>query len=90
MVSDPRFFGWLVDRGYARDSELESLLDWLASKPPRIQLHIRPGIEVRRTWPSAGVFTQDHKDEFTAEVRETIERVLSALDEPKLNLIRPR
>ena len=88
-VADPRFFGWLVDRGYARDSELASLEEWLASKPPRIQLHIRPGIEARRTWPYADAFAQDRKDEFVVEVREAIDRVLSALDEPKLKAIRP-
>jgi hypothetical protein len=84
------FFRWLVERGYARDSELASLQEWLASKPLRIQLHIRPGIEARRTWPYADAFARDRKDEFVAEVREAIDRVLSALDEPKLNLIRPR
>ena len=88
-LADPRFFRWLVERGYARGSELASLQEWLASKPPRIQLHIRPGIEARRTWPYADAFAPDGKDEFVAEVREAIDRVLSALDEPKLNLIRP-
>ena len=88
-VADPMFFGWLVERGYARGSELASLQEWLASKPLRIQLHIRPGIEARRTWPYAEAFARDRKDEFVAEVREAIDRVLSALDEPKLNLIRP-
>jgi O-acetyl-ADP-ribose deacetylase len=88
-VADPRFFRWLVERGYARDSELTSLQDWLTSKPSRIQLHIRPGIEARRTWPYADAFAQDRNDEFVVEVREAIDRVLSALDEPKLNLIWP-
>lgn len=86
-VADPRFFDWLVERGYACDSERGSLDDWLNSKPPRLQIHIRPGIQILRTWRYADAFAQNRGDEFVAEVRETIGRVLSALDEPKLNLI---
>jgi hypothetical protein len=88
-VADPRFFDWLLSRGYARNSERRSLEDWLNSKPSGIQVHIRPGIEVRRTWPHADVFAQDRKDEVVTEIRQAVDRVLSALDEPKLNLIRP-
>jgi hypothetical protein len=89
QVADPRFFDWLLRRGYARDGERGTLEDWLNGKPSRIQLHIRPGIEVRKTWPYADAFAQDRKREFVAEIREAIDRVLSALDEPALNLIRP-
>ena len=89
-VADPRFFDWLLRRGYARDGENGSLEEWVNSKPSGIQVHIRPGIEVRRTWPYADAFAPHRKGEFVAEVREAIDRVLSALDEPKLNLIRPR
>ncbi|ORA15587.1 hypothetical protein BST16_09280 [Mycobacterium asiaticum DSM 44297] len=88
QVADPRFFDWLLKRGYACDSERRSLEDWANKRPPRQQLHIRPGIEVRRTWPYAEAFAQNRQREFVAEVREAIDRVLSALDEPKLNLIR--
>jgi O-acetyl-ADP-ribose deacetylase len=86
-VADPRFFDWLVERSYACDSERGSLKDWLNSKPSGIQVHIRPGIQVRRSWPYADAFEQDRKREVVAEVREAIDRVLSALDEPKLNVI---
>jgi hypothetical protein len=89
-VADPRFFRWLVERGYARDGELESLDDWLNSKPSRIQLHIRPSIQILRTWPYAEAFAQGRESEFVTEVREAMDRALSALDEPKLNRIRPR
>jgi hypothetical protein len=89
-VADPRFFDWLVARSYADDSELGSLNDWLNSKPSGIQVHTRPGIQVLRTWPSADAFAQDRTGEFVAEVRDAIDRVMSALDEPKLNRIRPR
>jgi hypothetical protein len=89
-VADPSFFRWLVERGYAHDSEQGSLTDWLNSKPSRIQVHIRPGIQVLRTWPESDAFTHRRNGQFVTEVREAINRVLSALDEPTLNLIRPR
>jgi O-acetyl-ADP-ribose deacetylase len=87
QLADPIFSGWLVERQYAHESELASLDDWLASRPTRQQLHIRPSIEVLRTWPYAYAAEQDHQCEFVAEIREAIDRVLSALDEPALNVI---
>lgn len=57
---------------------------WLNSKPSRIQLHIRPGIQVSPAWPYGAAFAPDAKDEFVADVREAINQVLSALDEPRL------
>ena len=90
QLADPAFYRWLVEREYAHESELVSLDDWLGSKPSRHQLHIRPGIEVLRTWPYAYAAEQDHQGEFVAEIRDAIDRVLSALDEPKLNVIAPR
>ena len=89
-IADPRFFRWRVERRYARDGEQESPQGWLASKPYGIQVHIRPGIQVLRTWSYEDVFAHDREDEFVAGVREAIDRVLSALDEPKLNILRPR
>jgi hypothetical protein len=87
-VADPRFFDWLVERSYAHGSERGSLQDWLSNKPRRIQVHIRPGIQVLRTWPCADQFEPDRKGEFVDEVREAMNRVLSALDEPKLSALR--
>jgi hypothetical protein len=83
-VANPRFFDWLLRRGYPRDGEKGSLEEWVNSKPSGTEVHIRPGIEVRRTWPSADEFAPDRKGEFVAEVREAVDRVLSALDEPRL------
>ena len=79
-----------LKRGYACDDEKGSLEDWVNSKSSGIQVYIRAGIEVRRTWLSEDAFAADRKREFVAEIREAIDRVLYALDEPKLNRIRQR
>lgn len=89
QLADPAFSRWVVEREYAHESELMSLDDWLVSKPSRLQVHIRPSIELLRTWPYAYAAEQHHQDEFVAEIHEAIDRVLSALDEPKLNTIGP-
>ena len=77
-----------MERRYADDGELDSLQEWLDSKPARIQLHIRPGIQVLRTWSYTEAFARDRKDDFVVQVREAIDRVLSTLDEPTLNLMK--
>jgi hypothetical protein len=78
-VADFGHFRWLLDRGYAREDERDSLAEWLDSKPPRIQLHIRPGIQLVKEWPYDDVLAPSRRREFVAEVHSAIDRVLSAL-----------
>lgn len=78
-IADPGFFRWLVDRRYALDSEEESLHDWLDVKAAGIQIHIRPGIQVTRTWLYADVFAIDRQDEIAAQVRDATDQILAAL-----------
>lgn len=78
-IADPHFFRWLLERRYARASEEESLHEWLDSKAAGIQIHIRPGIQVLRTWSYGDVFAIDHQDEITAQVRQTTDQILTAL-----------
>ena len=49
-IADPDFFDWLVERRYALAAEAESLHHWLEGKKAGIQIHIRPGVQIRRTW----------------------------------------
>ncbi|MDT7766003.1 MAG: hypothetical protein QOC63_5423 [Mycobacterium sp.] len=88
-VEDPSFGRWLVERGYATESELPTLDDWLNNHPTIEQFFIRPGVQVLRTWPLADPVGQVRWRVFVAEVREAIDRVLSALDEPKLSVLQP-
>lgn len=50
-VEDPSFRRWLVERGYATESELPTLDDWLNDHPTVKQFFIRPGVQVLRIWP---------------------------------------
>lgn len=78
-IAHPEFFQWLVDRDYARDREEESLHAWLDRKAAGIQIHIRPGIQITRTWPYAEVFANDRQNEITAQVRDATDQILTAL-----------
>lgn len=89
-VEDPSFRWWLVERGYATESELPTLDDWLNNHPTVEQVFIRPGVQVLRTWPLTAMVAPDRRSEFVAEVREAIDRVLSALGEPELSVLQPQ
>jgi len=49
QIQDPSFRRWLVERGYATESELAILDDWLDVRPARTQLHTRPSVEVLKS-----------------------------------------
>ena len=78
-IADPHFFRWLVDRRYARADEEESLHEWLDSKAAGIQIHIRPGIQILRTWSYEDVFGVERQDQITTQVREATDEILTAL-----------
>lgn len=82
-IADPDFFRWLVDRRYARGSEEESLHEWLDAKAAGIQIHIRPGIQITRTWLYADVFAIDRQDEIVGQVGDAVDQILAALGQPK-------
>jgi hypothetical protein len=87
-IADPAFGRWLVDRNYARPEDLPNLDDWLERLSPRIQFHIRPGVEILRTWDVREAVSRDRAGEFVTDVRRAIDQILSALDEPSLSAIR--
>ena len=87
-IKEPRFRQWLVQRGYATESEMERLDEW-ADKLPMYPFDIRPSIQVTRSWQLADAVAQDSTGQFIAEVREAINQVLAALDEPQLEDIQP-
>jgi hypothetical protein len=88
-IKDPGFRRWLVDRSYASVDELPSLDVWLDHLSPRVPLHIRPSVQVLRTWQSKDALARGREREFVVEVRDAIDRVLSALDEPGLKFLKP-
>ncbi|KUI42938.1 Appr-1-p processing protein [Mycobacterium sp. GA-1199] len=84
QVADPRFFQWLVGRRYALSAEEESLHEWLESKGAGIQVHVRPGIQILRTWPYREALAIEGQNEFVAQVREATDRILTALGQTRL------
>lgn len=80
---DTSFRQWLVERGYAAEYELADLDKWLIDHP-NIQIHIRPSVEILKTWSVQEATAMDRQGQFVLAVRTAIDRVLSALEEPPL------
>jgi hypothetical protein len=49
-IEDPSFWQWLLDRGYADTADRTTFENWLSRQPLRRQIHVRPGIQIQRTW----------------------------------------
>jgi hypothetical protein len=88
-LEDKSFRQWLMDRSYAMEIDVVTLDDWLYSKSPNIQFHVRPGVQVLRTWDFNEVLARDRDGELIAEVRQPIDRTLSALGDPRIKDLRP-
>lgn len=73
-VENPNFIRWLVERGYITDAEVSGLIIWLRGLS-RQQVDVRPSLAIERSWDS---------EPDPAEVRDAINEVLTALDEPRL------
>lgn len=78
-IADPDFFGWLIERRYALAAEQESLRQWLDNKKAGIQVHIRPGVQIRRTWSYEEAFAVENQQQFAAQVRDAVNQILRAL-----------
>jgi hypothetical protein len=87
-LKDPNFRQWLMERGYASESEMESLDEW-ANKLPMDKFDVRPSIQVTRSWQSDDAVARDGTGQLIAEVHEAINQILAALDEPSLEDIQP-
>lgn len=83
-IADPRFFQRLVERRYSCAAEEASLHQWLDSKNPGIQVHVRPGIQILKTWSYAEFFAIDRQDEIVTQVSEAADEILTALGQPNL------
>jgi len=82
-LKDPNFRQWLIKRRYAEKSEMESLDEW-ANKLPMDKFDVRPSIQVTRSWQFADAVARDSAGKLTLEVRDAINQILAALDEPNL------
>ncbi|MBV5247066.1 macro domain-containing protein [Mycolicibacterium sp. PAM1] len=78
-LADPGFFQWLAERRYASAAEEESLHHWLDSKKAGIQFHVRPGVQILRTWLYEEAFAIEGQNEFAVQVRNATNQILIAL-----------
>lgn len=82
-INSADFRTWLVERQYATEGEMEDLDEW-AERLPMEKFDIRPSIQVTHSWHLADALVKDRTDQLVAEVHESINQVLAALDEPVL------
>jgi hypothetical protein len=78
---------WLLERGYASPRDTEHLPDFLGKLGHR-QAHIRPGIEMVRTWDLEEAGALDSRRELVSELGRSMRDVLAALREPGLPFTR--
>lgn len=88
-LNDSLFRDWLIQRGYATDTEMGSLDEW-SDRLPMDKFDVRPSIHVTRSWQYADAVARDRTGQLTAEVRDAINRLLAALDEPQLHDLTPQ
>jgi hypothetical protein len=72
---------WLCEHGYAspdQDQQLEEFLDRLGHR----DAHLRPGIQIERSWPWAQAVDLDEQGRLAQEVRAALTDLLTALNEP--------
>jgi hypothetical protein len=74
----------LEERGYASratDQDLERFRGVLGGARP---FYVRPGLQIVRGWPLEEAIQLDDSDELASVLRESVEEMLAALDEPRL------
>lgn len=77
----PDLWPWLLERGYRSlkdESQLAGFLDRLGKR----DAHLRPGIEIQRTWSRAGAASLDQRGALTGGLRAAVTELLGVLDEP--------
>lgn len=72
---------WLRENQYAGPEDDEQL-DAFLKRLGRRDVHLRPGIELRRLWPWAHAVDLDERGALASEVRTAVAMLLTALDEP--------
>jgi O-acetyl-ADP-ribose deacetylase len=85
-IEDPAFWQWLLARGYATSDDRASFETWVDMQPVKRQVHIRPSVRVTREWTWTEAAERDAQGTLKTEVRESINSILAALDQPTLGL----
>jgi hypothetical protein len=72
---------WLREHDYAGPED-DGQLDAFLRRLGRRDTHLRPGIELRRTWPWAHAVDLDERGALASEIRAEVTELLMALNEP--------
>jgi hypothetical protein len=87
-ATDESFRNWLVNRNYSSREELADLDEWIG-KLRMDKFDVRPGIHVTRSWTISDAIARDADGKLADDVRDAINQVLEALDEPRLERLQP-
>jgi hypothetical protein len=85
QIQSKSFHNWLTERHYAEMKDLNRLDEWLGQKSPGIKFHLRPSVQIVRKWDLNQAVELDEQGKFAQVVRNEINQILTALDEPTLD-----
>jgi hypothetical protein len=75
---------WLLERGYASEHDAERLDPFLRALGRRFA-HLRPSMHVARSWSWEEAEQLEDSGRLTGEIRDALNAVLAALEEPLLS-----
>jgi hypothetical protein len=79
----PTLWPWLLERGYASESDHARLEPFLHALGRRFA-HLRPTIHVSRSWEWAQAERLDDEGKLPSEIHKALNRVLGLLEEPSI------
>ncbi len=79
---------WLLERGYASQQDAERLDPFLRALGRRFA-HLRPSMHVARSWSWAQAERLEDEGRLVGEIRDAVNAVLAALEEPLLSAENP-
>jgi len=86
-IADKGFRQWLLNRHYATNKDLVGLSKWISARSAGLQIHVRPSVQIQRTWKLATAVALDQESHFADDVKHAIDSMLAALDEPPLGAL---
>ena len=86
-IADKGFRKWLLNRHYATNEDLIGLNKWISARSAGLQIHVRPSVQIQRTWKLATAVALDRESHFADDVKHAIDSMLAALDEPPLGAL---
>lgn len=85
QIQSKSFQDWLTKRRYAKKKDLDRLSQWLKQKSLGIKFHVRPSVQIVRTWELKQAVKLDVHGKFGQQVKQAVDQILTALGEPTLD-----